>query len=162
MYNDIINPIGDYMNLKLIRTLPNKYEIVDELGKVVYYCKTSALSLNRNYYIYDENKLQLAEIKCNSLSKIKYKLYIKGLLVDEVIISDKRPSRKYLLTHKNWTITENITFTEYNVEDSKGKTIISMNWNMIDDPYIWNITISSKEELMAIITAITCFSLSKK
>lgn len=150
------------MNFRLIRDSAGRYSIKDANDKTIYICKQKIFSLDGKYFIYDENNLQLAEIKQALFSKSMYKLYMNDALIDEVIVSEKIPLDKYLLKNKKWTISSDITFTTYEVTDEKKNIILTMECNLALDPYVWDITINTTEKLLAIITAITILSISKK
>ena len=145
------------MDLILIQDGVGKYIIKDKNEKVLYICKHKGF----NYYIYDENELQLAEVKYNLFSKKKYKLYMNGTLVDE-ITSDNKTPKGYTLLNKNWHISSDITYSDFAVKNEKEEIIVSMKNDLLDDPKKWTINISTSDKLFAIINVITILSISKK
>lgn len=145
------------MDLILTQDGLGKYIIKDNNEKVLYICKHKGF----NYYIYDENNLQLAEVKYNLFSKKKYKLYMNGTLIDE-ITSDNKTPKGYTLLNKKWYISSDITYSDFNVKNEKDEIILSMKNDLSDDPKKWNINIAATDTLLAIINVVTILSISKK
>lgn len=145
------------MDLILIQDGLGKYVIKDQNEKILYMCKHKGF----NYYIFDENQLQLAEVKYNLFSKNKYKLYMNGTLIDEVKSDNKTP-KEYTLINKNWRISSDITYSEFHVTNEKQEVILSMKNDLSDDPNKWDINIMTSDKLFGIINVVTILSIAKK
>lgn len=149
------------MNLKLEKTNLTKYSIKDEKDQVIYTCEKKLFSLGDKILIYDENNLQLAEIKETPISKTKYKLYMNGSEIDQVIIQQKTPLESYILSNKKWLIAGDITYTDYKVTTENNDLILTMKCNLVD-PDAWDITLNTTDKLLAVITIMTILSIAKK
>ena len=149
------------MNLKLEKTKLSKFSISNDQDKELYSLEKKFSLFGSTVYIYDENKLQLAELKENIMSKTKYKIYINGSEFDSVSVSQKTPLDKYQLSNKKWTIAGDITYTDYKVLNEKEEEQMTMKCNLVD-PNIWDINITTTETTLAIALAMTIFSIAKK
>lgn len=149
------------MVLKLEKQKPAKYTISEESGKIMYICEKKISLLGNKIFIYDENNLQLAEIKEKALSKEKYIIYINGTEFDNVIVCQKTPLEKYQLTNKAWIIEGDITYTDYKVIDEKEQVAMTMKCNLIDTN-IWDININTEEKLLASTIIMIILSIAKK
>lgn len=149
------------MNFVLERVAPSStYTIKDEEGKIIYTCKKTLFSLGDKFIIYDENNIQLAELKQTILSRTKYKLYINGTIVDEVTLFKKTPLNKYQLINKEWYIEGDITYTNYFVLNKKGEKVIEMKYNLPIDT--WNIHLfQTKDKLLSILVILTILSIAQ-
>ena len=151
------------MELKLEKTKRNEYVIKNEKDKILYIIKKELPSVVDKYYIFDENQLQLAEIKQNLFGKTKYKLYMNGTVVDEVIISEKVPLKTYYLNNKKWSIKGDITYTNYIVTNNKEEQILEMNCNLAINPDNWQINIiKNNDKIYNIMAIVIILSISRK
>lgn len=149
------------MNLKLEKTKLSKYSISNDQGKALYFLEKKHYLFGSTVYIYDENNLQLAELKENVMSKVKYKVYVNGSEIDNISICQKTPLEKYQLINKKWIISGDITYTDYIVKNEKEEVQMTMKCNLVD-PDIWDINITTPETTLAIALVMTILSIAKK
>ena len=149
------------MKFKLEKISLNKYVLKNDQEKVVYNYKKNISSFGSKTFIYDENNLQLAELKGIMLSKIKYKIYINGTEFDNIVVTDKTPLEKYQLQNNKWIIEGDITYTDYKVVNEKNEILLTVKCDLVDTD-IWDIDINTEEKVLAATLVMLIYTIAKK
>ena len=149
------------MELTLIKKGLTTYEIINKKQQPIYKVVKKLGLFNNTIEIYDEKKNNVAIIKESNFSKIKYKIYQKGLQTDSVSPLKSTSLEQYLLLSHKWKIVGDITYTDYKVMNERNDILISMKCTLVD-PDIWNIDITTDNKNFAIITCMIIYFIAKK
>lgn len=149
------------MNLTLEQNSFSTYNIKDNNGRIIYICKKQ-LSISKHYIIFDENNLQLAELKQTPFSRTLYDFYINGSVVDKLELHTKTPLKKYQLKYKKWLIGGDITYTNYTILNDRYDKVLDMKQESPKEPYTWKINLyEENDKLLAILTVLNVIAVAK-
>ncbi|WP_022819475.1 LURP-one-related/scramblase family protein [Fusobacterium russii] len=143
-----------YMKQKVF-SIVDKFTVKDEEGNDKYKVEGKFSFFLKKFHIYDEKEKELAYIEQKFSILPKFKVFVKGEEIAEILQEFSILKPKYKISGKNWSVSGNILGREYKVQDSaNGNSVanIKKEWMSWGDSYL--IDISDKEDEVSVLAVV--------
>lgn len=143
-----------YMKQKVF-SIVDKFSVKDEEGNDKYRVQGKFSFFLKKFHIYDEKENELAYIEQKFSILNKFKVFVKGEEIAEILQEFSFLKPKYKISGKNWSVSGNFLGREYKVQDSaNGNSVanIRKEWMSWGDSYL--IDISDKEDEISVLSVV--------
>lgn len=152
-----------YINQKIF-SFKDKFSVLDEYGNAKYYIEGEMFSWGKKLHLYDMYGNELAMIHQKAISFMpKFRVYINGQQIAEIIKKVTFLSQKYEISGLNWITSGSFSAHDYQITDGV-HTVASIHkqWMSWGDSYELYIDEQQNEVVaLAVVLAIDCAMFSK-
>ena len=143
-----------YMKQKVF-SIVDRFTVKDGEGKNKYRVQEKFSFFMKNFHIYDEKENELAYIEQKFSFFPKFKVFVKGKEIAEILQKFSFLKPKYEISGKNWSVSGNFLGREYTVFDSINQNQIAnirKEWMSWGDSYL--IDIDDKEDEVSVLAVV--------